>query len=76
MLTHRNTPVPDMSLALMLYGRIIKDHLPVLRDKYQTLKQEKEIGELRELAMAKMYMRNEKFYNQRCRPLQEFQIGN
>lgn len=78
LLTHRNTPVQDldMSPAVMLYGRIIKDHLPVLRDKYQTRKQWKEIGELRELAMAKRHMRNEQFYNQHCRPLQELQVGD
>ena len=73
LLTHRNTPVQDldMSPAIMLYGRIFKDHIPVLRDKFQTRKQWKEMGELRELAMGKRLMRNEQFYNQRCCPLQE-----
>ena len=78
LLTHRNTPVQDldMSPAIMLYGRIIKDHLPVLRDKYQTRKQWREIGELREVAMAKRHMRNEQFYNQHSRPLRELEVGD
>ncbi len=63
-----------MPPAVILYGRIIKDYLPVPRDKYQTRNQWKEIGELRELAMAKRHMQNEQFYNQRCRPLQELQV--
>lgn len=58
----------------MLYGRIIKDHLTVLKDKYQTRRKWKGIGELRELAMAKRHMQNEEFYNQHCRPLRELQI--
>ena len=38
LLTHLNTPVQDldMSLVIMFYGQIIKNHLLVLRDKYQT----------------------------------------
>ena len=78
LLTHRNTPVQDLDMgpAVMLYGRIIKDHLLVLRDKYQTWKQWKEIGKLRELTMAKRHMRNKQFYNQRCHPLQELQVGD
>ena len=58
----------------MLYGRVIKDHLPVLQDKYQTQKQWKEIRELREVVMAKRHMRNEQFYNKHCCPLWELQI--
>lgn len=78
LLTHGNTPVQDldMSPAMMLYGRVIKDHLPVLRDKYQVRKQWTEIGKLREVAMAKRHMRNEQYYNQHCRPLRELQVGD
>ena len=81
LLTHRNTPAQDldMSPAVMLCSRIIKGHLLVLRDKYQTRKQWEEIGELRELAMAKRHMRNKQFYNQHCRPcsaFQELQLGD
>ena len=60
----------------MLYDRIIKDHHPVVRDKYQTRKQWKEIRELREVEMAKKHMRNKQFYNKHCRPLWELQIGD
>ena len=68
LLTHRNTPVQDlgMSLAIMLYGRIIKDHL-------QTQKQWKGI---REVVMAKRHMWNKQFYKKHCCPLRELQIGD
>ena len=65
-----------MSPATMLYGRVIKDHLPVLHDRYSVRKEWKEIGELREGAMARRHMRNEQFYNRHCRPLRELQIGD
>lgn len=63
LLTQRNTPVQDlgMSSAMMLYGCVTKDHLLVLRDKCQILKQWMETGELREAAIAKRHMRNEHF---------------
>ena len=40
-LTYHNTAIQDldMSLAVMLYGQIIKDYLLVRRDKYKTRKQ-------------------------------------
>ena len=78
LLTHRNTPVQDfgMSPAVMLYGRMIKDHLPILREKYQIRKQWKEIRVLREDAMAKRHMQNEQFYNKHSCPLWELQVGN
>ena len=78
LLTHRNTPVQDlnMSPAMMLYGRVIRDHLPVLRDKYQIRPQWKEIAELRETALARRHMRNKQYYNEHSRPLQELQVGD
>ena len=78
LLTHHNTPIQDlgMSPAVMLYGRMIKDHLPILWEKYQLQKQWKEIRALREVAMAKRHMQNEQFYNKHSRPLQELQVGN
>ena len=77
LLTHHNTPVQDLGMfpAIMLYGQIIKDHLPVLWNKYQTWKQRKEIRELREVVMAKRHMQNEQFYNKHSHPLQKLQIG-
>ena len=78
LLTHRNTPVQDlgMSPAVMLYSRTIKDHLPILREKYQIQKHWKEIEALREVAMAKRHMQNEQFYNKHGRPLWELQVGD
>ena len=37
MMTNRNTPHQDLGLspAEMLYGRVIRDHLPILREKYR-----------------------------------------
>ena len=50
LLMHQNTPVQDldMSPAMMLYGRIVKDHLPVLQDKYRIHKRWSEISQYRE----------------------------
>ena len=77
LLTHRNTPVQDLNIspAMMLYGRVIKDHLPILQDKYQIHKQWRETSRYRETAMAKRHIRNEKNYNLRSHPLQELKIG-
>ena len=45
MMTHRNTPHQDLGLspAEMLYDRVIRDHLPILREKYQIHKSWREI---------------------------------
>ena len=60
----------------MLYGRIINDHLPVIRVKYQTRKQWEEKSKLREVTMAKRHMQNEQFYNKHFHPLRELRIGH
>ena len=76
LLTHHNTPIQDlnMSPAVILYGQIIKDHLPVLRDKYQTQKQWKEIGKWRKLAVAKRNMQNEQFYTSVAAHFRNFKL--
>ena len=77
LLTHRNIPVQDLNIspAMMLYGRVIKDHLPILQDKYQIHKRWREISWYRETAMAKRHIINEQNYNIKSRPLQELKIG-
>ena len=77
LLTHHNTPVQDLSMssAVMLL-RTIKDHLPVLREKYQIRKQWKEIRALREVSMVKRHLQNEQFYNKHSRPLRKLQVGD
>ena len=78
LLVHRNTPVADinMSPAVMLYGRPIRDHLPALRQHYTIRKEYTEIRDLREAAMAKRHMRNEQFYNKHTSELPELDIGD
>ena len=78
LLVHRNTPVADinMSPAVMLYGRPIRDHLPALRQHYTIRKEWTEIRDLREAAMAKRHMRNEQFYNKHTSELPELDIGD
>ena len=77
MLAHRNTPNQNtgMSPAEMLYGHAIRDHLPILREKYKIHRQWREIKELREKAMPKRHLMNQKQYNIHSRPLQELQVG-
>ena len=78
LLAHRNTPLADidMSPAVMLYGRPIRDHLPALRQHYTIRKECTEIRDLREAAMAKRHMRNEQFYNKHTSELPELDIGD
>ena len=77
MMTHRNTPHQDLGLspAEMLYGRVIRDHLPILREKYQIYKRWRGIRELRERAMAKRHLLNQNHYNIHSHPLRELQVG-
>ena len=77
MMTHKNTPHQDIGLspAEMQYGRVIRDHLPILREKYQIHRHWREIKELRERAMAKRHLLNQKHYNIYSHPLQELQVG-
>ena len=63
-----------MSPAIILCGRLIKDHLPILRDKYRIRKHWREIGELREDARGQRHMRNKHFYDVCCRLILELQI--
>ena len=71
MMTHRNTSHQDLGLspAEMLYGRVIRHHLPILHKRWW------EIRELRERAMAKRHLLNQKHYNIHSHPLRELQVG-
>ena len=77
MMTHRNTPHQDLGLspAEMLYGREIRDYLPILRDKYQIHKRWRKIRELRERVMAMRHLLNQKHYKIHSHPLRELQVG-
>ena len=59
----------------MLYGRVIRDHLPILHEKYQIHKRWREIRGFRERAMAKRHLLNQKHYNIHSHLLQELQVG-
>ena len=65
MMTHRNTPYQDRGLS----------PAEILREKYQIHKRWREIRELRERAMAKRHLLNQKHYNIHSHPLQELQVG-
>ena len=77
MMMHRNTPHQDVGLSPeeMLYGRAIKDHLPIFHKKHQIPKHWTEMKELRESVMAKRHLLNQKQYNMHSHPLQELQVG-
>ena len=53
MLTHRNTLNQDIEISPveMLYDRTIKDHFPILREKYQGHRHWREMKKLRESTM-------------------------
>ena len=76
LLTRCNTSIQglDMSPAMMLYNRVIKDHLPALRDKYRIHKRWNEISRYREKVMAKRHLRNERQY-EHSHLLQEIEVS-
>ncbi|MEL7377532.1 MAG: DDE-type integrase/transposase/recombinase, partial [Bacteroidota bacterium] len=63
LLAHRNTPVSDLNIspAVMLFGRPIRDHLPALLTTHSIRPEWSDIRNLREAAFAKRHMRNEYF---------------
>ena len=78
LLIHRNTPVTDlnMSPAVMLYGRPIRDHLPALLTSHSIRPELSDIRNLREAAFAKQHMRNESFYNHGTKQLSPLILGD
>ena len=78
LLIHRNTPVADlnMSPAVMLYGRPIRDHLPALLTSHSIRPEWSDIRNLREAAFAKRHMRNENFYNHGTKQLAPLRVGD
>ena len=78
LLVHRNTPVADLNIspAVMLFGRPIRDHLPALLSTHKIRPEWTEIRNLREAAMAKRHMRNEYFYNHGTKQLSQLNVGD
>ena len=58
----------------MLYGHVIKYHLPIPQDKYRIHKRWGEIRRYREIAMAKRHLRHERSFNAKSYPFQELKI--
>ena len=77
MMTHRNTHHQDVGLspAEMLYGRALKDHIRIFREKHQIQKRWRETKELRERVVAKRHLLNRKQYNMHICPRQELRVG-
>ena len=77
-LTHRNTPVQGVGLspAQMLYGRPIRDFLPMLLTTMKVSPQWKDIREKREVAMAKRHIINKARYDTHSRSLDPLQVGD
>ena len=73
---HQNTPLQDVNIspAVMLFGRAIKDHLPSSPNKIRV--EWKKIAEMREDALAKRHIRNVEKYNYQSRELQPLCVGD
>lgn len=70
-----NAPAQDLDMSLvMMYGRVIKDHLPAHQEKYRIHKHWGEISQYRETAMTKRHMKNEKCYNAHTCPLWQLEV--
>ena len=76
MMTDRNTPHQDLGLsAAEMYGWSIKDHLPILHEKHQIHKGWRKTKDLRERAMAKRHLLNQKQYNMQSPTPRALQIS-
>ena len=77
LLTYRNTPNKDLGLspAQLLYGRKLKDHLPMVPEEYKQRKEWILVKEEREQALAHRYGKIEERLKRNTRGLEELEIG-
>lgn len=78
LLQYRNTPLAGVNLspAQMLYGRILRDHLPSLPDVLQIRKEWILLAEDRERALAKRHMAAVEYYDSHTKTLPDLEVGD
>lgn len=78
LLQYHNTPLADLntSPAQLLYGRVLRDHLPSIPDALRIRPEWQLLAEDREKALAKRHLRDMERYNEHTRSLPELSIGD
>ena len=78
MLTYRNSIDPDTkaSPALILFGRPIRDAIPILMGRYSPHETWKELMSHRELALAKRHSREHEKWSEHTRKLPPLRVGD
>ena len=78
MLSYRNTvdPVTKFSLAMAIYGRQMRDGLPVLPGQYNPHNTWQEILDHRERAMAKRHVAQHELWSEHTSKLKPLMVGS
>jgi hypothetical protein len=78
LLQYRNTPLPglEVSPAQLLYGRVLRDHMPSLPDVLRIRKEWTIMAEDRERALANRHMSSMERYNSHSKSLPPLQVGD
>ena len=78
LLCHRNTPDPltGLSPSMILFGRVLRDHLPAVHSKYQPRREWRMEADLREQAFAKRHAKMEERLAIGSKPLPTLCVGD
>ena len=78
LLAHRNTPCPitGLSPAQIVYGRVLRDFLPLQPGKFQPRPEWRQAAEARDAAYAKRHIRKTEQLTRGSRPLPNLQAGD
>ena len=78
LLCHRNTPDPltGLSPSMILFGRVLRDHLPAVHSKYQPRREWRMEADLREQAFAKRHAKMEERLASGSKPLPTLSVGD
>ena len=77
LLQHRNTPLQDLGVspAHIVFGRTLRDFLPVLGDQLKIRPEWKELLEDREKALRRRHILTIERYNEHVKELEPLSIG-
>ena len=77
-LQYRNTPAPDTTLspAMCVFGRPIRDFIPILPGKYKPHQTWKETLKAREEALRNRHMRSAEYWSEHTKKLRPLEVGN
>ena len=78
LLQYRNTPIEgiELSPAQVLYGRVLKDHMPSREDALKVRKEWLIAADEREIALRKRHVRMIESYNEHVKPLVDLRVND